>query len=77
MPEKLLFIEDNEDILINLFSWFESRNYICDCARNGKAGLELSLSQDFHCIILDIMLPGMSGIEICKRIRGEALLYLC
>lgn len=66
----LLFIEDNEDILLNLFAWFEAGGYECDCARNGPAGLELAKSGKFSCIILDIMLPGMDGIELCRRLRG-------
>lgn len=65
----LLFIEDNEDILLNLFAWFEPRHF-CDCARNGKAGLELAQTGDFACIILDIMLPGMDGFEVCRALRA-------
>lgn len=69
MPLKLLFIEDNEDILINLFAWFEAKNFSCDCARNGRAGLNMALKERFDCIVLDIMLPGLDGVSLCKALR--------
>lgn len=73
MSCSLLFIEDNEDILLNLFSWFEARNYICDCGRNGISGLELALNGDFDCIILDLMLPDLDGMEVCRILRDRGL----
>lgn len=69
MRLRLLFIEDNEDILINLFAWFEKKNHVCDCARRGDSGLELALEGNFDCIVLDIMLPGLDGVQVCKKIR--------
>lgn len=69
MPCSLLFIEDNEDLLMNLFDWFESKNYSCDCARNGLSGLELATEGSFNCIVLDIMLPGLDGLEVCRKLR--------
>lgn len=70
MPQSLLFIEDNEDILANLYAWFEARGHMCDCARDGKAGLDLALTGAFDCIVLDLMLPGMDGMEVCKALRA-------
>lgn len=69
MTQSLLFIEDNEDILLNLFAWFEARGFSCDCARNGVAGFELADSGQFDCIVLDIMLPALNGVEVCRRLR--------
>lgn len=69
MPRSLLFVEDNEDILLNLFDWFESKNYLCDCARSGEAGLDLALNSNFDCVVLDIMLPGIDGVDVCRRLR--------
>lgn len=69
-PLSLLFVEDNEDILANLYAWFEARGAVCDCARDGKAGLALALEGSFDCIVLDLMLPGMDGIGVCKALRG-------
>lgn len=69
-PLSLLFVEDNEDILANLYAWFEARGAVCDCARDGRAGLRLALEGSFDCIVLDLMLPGMDGIEVCKALRA-------
>lgn len=69
MTQSLLFIEDNEDILLNLYAWFEDKGFICDCARNGVAGLDLAESGQFDCIVLDVMLPGLDGVEVCKKLR--------
>lgn len=66
---KLLFIEDNEDILTNLFAWFEKKGHVCDCARSGDAGLKLALEGNFDCILLDIMLTGLDGVQVCEKIR--------
>lgn len=69
MNPSILFIEDNEDLLSNLLCWFEQKGLQCDCARNGNAGLELAKSGLFDCIVLDIMLPGMNGLDLCKTLR--------
>lgn len=71
MLPSLLFIEDNEDILLNLFKWFEVKGHACDCARNGVAGLEQIMNDRPDCVVLDIMLPGMNGIEVCKAVRRQ------
>lgn len=73
MPYSLLFIEDNEDILFNLFAWFEEKGFVCDCARNGASGLELASNTQFACIVLDIMLPRLNGIELCKKLRQDGI----
>lgn len=66
-----MVIEDNRDIAhlleVNL------RDIDCDVekADNGKDGLRLALQQEFDLIILDIMLPRLDGIEVCRLIRGK------
>lgn len=71
MPLSLLLVEDNEDILANLYAFFEPMGYVLDCARNGKAGLQMALEHDFDCIVLDVMLPGLDGVSLCRRLRQE------
>ncbi|ATD81779.1 MULTISPECIES: response regulator transcription factor [Desulfovibrio] len=71
MSCSLLLVEDNEDILANLYAYLEPLGYTLDCARNGKAGLEMALGRGFDCIVLDVMLPGMDGISLCRRLRQE------
>ena len=71
MPIALLLIEDNEDILANLYAFLEPMGYELDCARNGKTGLSMAIEQHFDCIVLDVMLPGLDGVSLCRRLRQE------
>lgn len=67
----VLIIEDNEDILANLYAYLEPLGYEPDCARNGRMGLEMALNGHFDCVVLDIMLPGLDGLSVCRSLRGE------
>lgn len=71
MSRSLLLVEDNEDILANLYAYLEPLGYTLDCARNGRAGLQMALEQNFDCIVLDVMLPGLDGISLCRSLREE------
>ena len=71
MPDTLLLVEDNEDILANLYAYLEPLGYELDCARNGRAGLAMALERRFDCLILDVMLPGMDGLALCRALREE------
>lgn len=71
MPDTLLLVEDNEDILANLYAYLEPLGYELDCARNGRAGLAMALERRFDCLILDVMLPGMDGLALCRTLREE------
>lgn len=67
----ILIIEDNPDILANLYEYFEPLGYQLDNARNGKAGLLLAVERNFDVIVLDGMLPGLDGLDVCRRLRDE------
>ena len=69
VPVSVLLVEDNEDILANLYAYLEPLGYELDCARNGRTGLEMAASGQFDLVVLDIMLPGLDGLEVCRRIR--------
>ena len=51
MPVSLLLIEDNEDILANLYAYLEPLGYELDCARHGRAGLDMAVRGCFDCKI--------------------------
>ncbi len=67
----LLIIEDNPDLLENLSDFFEARGHSVDLSRNGLGGLRFALEHRYDVIILDLMLPGMDGLEVCARLRSE------
>ena len=71
MPVSLLLIEDNEDILANLYAYLEPLGYELDCARHGRTGLSMALEGRFDCIVLDVMLPGLDGVSLCRNLREE------
>lgn len=67
----ILIIEDNPDLVENLSEFFEDRNDTVDIAYNGLNGLSFALENNYDVIILDLMLPGMDGLEVCERLRKE------
>lgn len=68
---QLLVIEDNRDLAANIREYLEARNHRVDYAADGAAGLELAAGNRYDAIVLDLGLPGLDGIEICKRLREE------
>jgi two-component system response regulator RegX3 len=71
MPRKikLLIVEDEPAIRTGLADVFVYHGYDVEAASDGKAGLERALSGQFDLILLDVMLPGRNGFEICNEIR--------
>ena len=72
MPRRILIIEDDRDIARLVELHLKDAGYEVEMAHDGKAGLELALSKPYDLIILDLMLPGMDGIEICRRVRAAS-----
>jgi len=68
---RLLIIEDNPDILANLYGYLEPKGYTLDSARNGYAGLALASENSYDAIVLDIGLHGLNGLELCQKLRTE------
>jgi len=69
MKEKILIIEDEEDLVKGLKINLMDEGYVVDYAVNGNEGLRKALEEKPDLILLDIMLPGMNGLEICKQLR--------
>ena len=67
--KRILIIEDDESIRRLETDYLEANGFSVDCADDGTKGLDMALSGDYNLILLDIMLPGISGLEICKRVR--------
>jgi DNA-binding response OmpR family regulator len=67
----LLLIEDNPDLVENLSDFFAARGHTVDIAYNGLTGLHFAQENQYDVIVLDLMLPGMDGLEVCARMRKE------
>ena len=68
---KILIIEDEVAIAELQKDYLEINDFEVSIENDGEKGLALALNQDFDLVILDLMLPGMDGYEICKNIRNE------
>ncbi|MDQ7049634.1 MAG: response regulator transcription factor [Enterobacterales bacterium] len=67
--QKILIVEDDSDIAELLRVSLEDISFHCEICDNGSHAVERISRQDFDLIILDIMLPGLSGLEVCKEVR--------
>lgn len=70
-PLRLLIVEDQVDLAENLFEFLGEDRYILDFAADGLTALHLLATQSYDVIVLDLMLPGVNGYDICKRIRQD------
>ena len=69
MSYRILIIEDEPSILMGLEDDLISEGYEVNSCMNGKEGFQQALKQESDLILLDIMLPGMNGLDICKELR--------
>ncbi|WP_432661839.1 response regulator transcription factor [Wukongibacter baidiensis] len=72
MQHKILIVEDEQKIARFLELELKYEGYAIEKAYDGRSGLEKAQSGDFSLIILDIMLPGLNGVEVCRRIRQSS-----
>ena len=68
---RILVVEDNRDIAANLGDYLEDRGHTVDYAADGVTGLHMAVVNDFDAIVLDLNLPGMDGLEVCRKLRQE------
>lgn len=66
---KILLIEDNRDLALNLFDYFESKGHTMDLAGDGISGLHFAATNPYDVLILDLMLPGIDGLTLCRKLR--------
>lgn len=69
---RLLIVEDNRNLVANLFDYFEARGHTVDAAPDGPTGLHLATTHDYDAVVLDWMLPRLDGRELLRRLRAEA-----
>jgi len=71
--EKILIIEDEESVLMALEIDLKIEGYHVSSAKDGLKGFSMAKEQAYDLIILDIMLPGMNGFEVCKQLRQTGI----
>lgn len=69
---KILLVEDNHNISLNIADYFQQQGAILDFADNGELGLALAITENYDCIILDLMLPKLDGLAVCQQVRQKA-----
>ncbi|KJK01722.1 response regulator transcription factor [Pseudomonas sp. PDM18] len=69
---RILLVEDNRDILANMADYLGLKGYTVDCAQDGLSGLHLAATSHYDLIVLDVMLPGLDGFTLCRRLREDA-----
>ncbi len=68
---RILIIEDEQKIANSLKKGFEQESYAVDVTFNGRDGYEMATSEEYDVIILDRLMPHLSGLEVCKKLREE------
>ncbi len=72
MQKKILLVEDEKNIARFMELELRYEKFDVTVCYDGREGLNKALEQKFDCLLLDVMLPGLNGIEICRRVRGQS-----
>jgi two-component system, OmpR family, response regulator len=70
---RILVVEDEHKIANSIKRGFEQETWATDVAYDGEEGYDMASSEDYDVIVLDLMLPKMDGMEICKKLRAEEI----
>ncbi len=73
MKRRILFVEDEAAFAVGTIDRFESEGYEVEWARTGPAGYESARANPFDLIVLDVMLPGKNGFDICRDLRRDGV----
>jgi len=68
---RILIVEDHRDIAENIGDYLEPKGHELDFAADGVTGLHLAVTNDYDVVVLDLMLPGLDGLEVCRKLREE------
>jgi DNA-binding response OmpR family regulator len=66
---RILLIEDQRDIAANIWDFLEFRGFVMDHAGDGVSGLRMALEDDYDVIVLDLGLPRLDGLDLCRALR--------
>ncbi len=70
---KILVVEDEADVVSVIRRTLDEAGYEVSVAMDGNSGYQLAKANDFDLLVLDIMMPGMNGLELCRRLRNEKI----
>lgn len=70
---RILIVEDEHRIANTIKKGLEQERYVVDVEYDGMKGYDLASTEEYDCIILDRMLPGMEGLEICRELRKKGI----
>jgi two-component system alkaline phosphatase synthesis response regulator PhoP len=73
MSSKILIIDDEPDIRVLIKYTLEKEGYLVEVAENGEEGIEKAKANVPDLIVLDVMMPGMDGMETCEKLREDSL----
>lgn len=65
----ILIIDDDQELCALLADWLATEGFALTCAHDGASGLDIATTGDFQVIILDVMLPGMNGLDVLRKLR--------
>jgi DNA-binding response OmpR family regulator len=70
---KILVVEDESRIAISIKKGLQQERYVVDIAADGEEGYDLASSNSYDVILLDILLPKMDGVTVCRSLRGDGI----
>ncbi len=73
MSKRILLVEDEPGLVLTLSDLFAAEGYEVESAQEGNLGLEMASDSRFDLVILDVMLPGKSGFDICREVRAHGV----
>src|SRR5260370_8461613 len=73
-PMQILVVEDEQRLAFLLSRVLVEERHTVDIAYEGQTGLDLALSDTYDVVILDVMLPGLDGLEVCRQMRAERIM---
>jgi two-component system alkaline phosphatase synthesis response regulator PhoP len=74
MNEQILLVEDEDALSLMLSDRLQAEGYVVNRARDGNEGLKKATASPFDLIILDVMMPGRNGFDVCREIRNKGVI---
>lgn len=71
MSSRILLVEDDPGLSLTVSDLLATDNHIVDTAMDGPSGLNKAMKHDYDLVVLDVMLPGKSGFDVCKELRAN------